>query len=117
MRSQRSRAAAASTPTRLGVPVIGVYRWLPDRGAGLIAEMSQDEAFGSARQLALAIGVVGLVSAVLLAGGIWFVARRVTRPILSLAATATRVRRGDLEARRVCAPRTRSARSPPRSTR
>ena len=81
-----------------GTPVIGVYRWLPDRGAGLIAEMSQDEAFGSARQLALAIGVVGLVSAVLLAGGIWFVARRVTRPILSLAATATRVRRGDLEA-------------------
>jgi PAS domain S-box-containing protein len=81
-----------------GTPVIGVYRWLPDRGAGLIAEMSQDEAFGSARQLAFAIGVVGLVSAVLLAGGIWFVARRVTRPILSLAATATRVRRGDLEA-------------------
>ena len=29
-----------------GVPVIGVYRWLGDRGAGLIAEISQDEAFG-----------------------------------------------------------------------
>ncbi len=78
------------------VPVIGVYRWLPDRGAGLIAEMTQDEAFGSARQLALAIGVVGLASALLLAAGIWLVARRVTRPILALAATATRVRQGDL---------------------
>jgi signal transduction histidine kinase/ActR/RegA family two-component response regulator len=81
-----------------GVPVIGVHRWLPDRGAGLIAEMTQDEAFGSARQLAVAIGVVGLVSALLLAAGIWFIARRVTRPILALAATASRVQGGDLDA-------------------
>jgi PAS domain S-box-containing protein len=81
-----------------GVPVVGVYRWIEDRGAGLIAELSQDEALGSARQLALTIGLVGLASAVLLAGGIWFVARRVTRPILSLAATATKVTAGDLEA-------------------
>jgi PAS domain S-box-containing protein len=81
-----------------GTPVIGVYTWLPDRNAGLIAEMSQDEAFGSARQLALTIGAIGLGSAVLLAAGIWIVARRVTRPILSLAATATRVQQGDLQA-------------------
>ena len=81
-----------------GVPVIGVYRWIADRGAGLLAEVSQDEAFSSARQLALVIGLVGLVSAVLLAGGIWFVARRVTRPILQLAATAAKVTAGDLEA-------------------
>ena len=80
------------------MPVIGVYRWLADRGAGLLAEVSQDEAFASARQLALVIGLVGLASAVLLAGGIWFVARRVTRPILQLAATAAKVTAGDLEA-------------------
>ena len=35
----------------------------------------------------------------LLAVGIWLVARRVTRPILTLAATATRVAEGDLTAR------------------
>ncbi len=81
-----------------GVPVIGVYRWIADRGAGILAEVSQDEAFASARQLALVIGLVGLVSAVLLAGGIWFVARRVTRPILQLAATAAKVTAGDLDA-------------------
>ncbi|MFL5674468.1 MAG: response regulator, partial [Chloroflexota bacterium] len=81
-----------------GVPVIGVYRWIADRGAGLLAEVSQDEAFASARQLALVIGLVGLASAVLLAGGIWFVARRVTGPILQLAATAAKVTAGDLEA-------------------
>jgi PAS domain S-box-containing protein len=81
-----------------GTPVVGVYRWLPDRGSGLIAEMSQDEAFGAARQLALTIGAVGLLSAVMLAAGIWLVARQVTRPILALASTATRVTAGDLEA-------------------
>ena len=81
-----------------GQPVVGVYRWLPDQGAGLVAEMTQDEAFGSARQLALAIALVGLVSALLLALAIALVARRVTRPILSLADTASRVRAGDLQA-------------------
>ncbi|HEX2755293.1 MAG TPA: response regulator [Candidatus Limnocylindrales bacterium] len=81
-----------------GTPVVGVYRWLGNRGAGLLAEISQDEALGSARQLALTIGLVGLVSTLLLAAGIWVVARRVTRPILSLAATASRVAGGDLDA-------------------
>jgi len=81
-----------------GVPVIGVYQWQPTRDAGLVAEMSQDEAFGSARELALTILVVGILSAVLLAAGIWVVARRVTRPILSLASTAARVQAGDLNA-------------------
>jgi signal transduction histidine kinase len=81
-----------------GVPVIGVYRWLPDRSAGLIAEMTQDEAFAPARQLALVIGLIGLASTLVLAAGIWIVARRVTRPILSLAATAAKVRHGDLQA-------------------
>jgi PAS domain S-box-containing protein len=81
-----------------GKAVIGVYQWLANRDAGLVAEMTQDEAFGSARALALTIGVVGLLSAFLLAVGISFVARRVTRPILALAATASRVRGGDLDA-------------------
>ena len=60
--------------------------------------MTQDEAFGSARQLALTIGLVGLISALLLAIAIALVARRVTRPILALAATASRVQAGDLQA-------------------
>ena len=81
-----------------GVPVIGVYQWLPDRGAALIAEISQDEAFGTARQLAFTIALVGLLSALLLVAGIWVVARRVTRPILALAATATQVTAGNLGA-------------------
>jgi len=33
-----------------GVPVIGVYRWLPEIGATLVAEQSQEEAFAPARR-------------------------------------------------------------------
>ncbi len=81
-----------------GTPVVGVYRWLRERGAGLLAEISQAEAFESARQLALTIGLVGLISTLLLIAGIWVVARLVTRPILSLAGTAKQVTAGDLDA-------------------
>ena len=81
-----------------GTPVVGVYQWLADRGAGLLAEISQDEAFGSARQLALTIAIVGLISTCLLIAGIWVIARRVTQPILSLARTAKQVTLGDLDA-------------------
>ncbi len=81
-----------------GVPVIGVYEWLPARDAAIVAEISQDEAFQSARGLALVVGIVGLVSALLLAVAIWLVARRVTRPLLELAGVASRVQAGDLEA-------------------
>ena len=83
----------------LGRPVIGLYRWLAEHEAALIVELGQDEALGPARQLAILIGAVGLASAALLAFGIWFIARRVTRPILALASTASKVAAGDLDAR------------------
>ncbi len=81
-----------------GVPVIGVYRWLDAHDAALLVELPQSEAFGPAEQLAATIGLVGLISALLLAIGIWLVARQVTRPILRLASTASAVAGGDLHA-------------------
>ena len=42
------------------MPVIGVYQWLPEIGAALIAEQSQSEAFAPARQLAFVTGGAGL---------------------------------------------------------
>ena len=80
------------------VPVIGVYRWIAEHEAALIVELPQAEAFAPAQNLALTIGVIGLLSALLLAVGIWLIARQVTRPILSLAMTATAVAGGDLTA-------------------
>jgi PAS domain S-box-containing protein len=81
-----------------GTPVIGAYRYLSEIDAALMAEISQEEAFAPARELAALIGLVGLASAALLAFGIWVISRAITRPILALASTATRVAGGDLEA-------------------
>jgi signal transduction histidine kinase len=79
-----------------GVPVIGVYHWLPEVGAGLIAEMNQAEAFEPARQLALTIGAIGLIVVALLGIAIVLVSRRIARPILAITETAAAVTAGDL---------------------
>ena len=81
-----------------GVPVIGAYRHVADIDSALVAEVSQDEAFAPAREFAALVALVGLGSAVLLAVGIWIISGAITRPILGLASTATRVAGGDLDA-------------------
>jgi two-component system NtrC family sensor kinase len=80
-----------------GEPVIGVYRWLGEIGAALVAEQTQDEAFAPARRLAFTTGGIGLAVVALLGFGIYVASRRVARPILAIAETASAVAAGDLE--------------------
>lgn len=79
-----------------GIPVIGVYRWIDRRELALMAEMQQDEAFAPAQQLAWTIFSIGLVSAAILASGVYLLARQIARPILALTNAATQVAAGDL---------------------
>jgi signal transduction histidine kinase/ActR/RegA family two-component response regulator len=79
-----------------GRPVVGLYRWLPEREAAMIVEMSQDEAFAPARRLAVSTGLIGLGIVALLSIGIYLVARRIARPILAITDTASAVAAGDL---------------------
>jgi signal transduction histidine kinase/HAMP domain-containing protein len=79
-----------------GIPVIGVYRWVDGHEVGLLAEMSQAEAFAPARRLAWTILLVGSISAGLLTAGMYFLARQIAQPILAITDTATRVAAGDL---------------------
>ncbi len=79
-----------------GIPVIGVYRWLDDRDMALLAEMHQDEAFAPAQELAQIILSVGLASAAILTVGVYLLARQITRPILTMAQTASQVAAGNL---------------------
>ena len=81
-----------------GIPVIGAYRWLANHDAGLVVEMSQAEALAPADQLAVVVGLVGLISALLLGVAIFLVSRQIAGPILTLASIATRVKDGDLDA-------------------
>ena len=77
-------------------PVVGVYRWLPEIGAALVAEQSQSEAFAPARRLAVTIGGIGALFVALLGVGIYVASRRIARPILAITETATAVAAGDL---------------------
>ncbi len=79
-----------------GVPVIGVYRWMPERDAAMVVEEAQSEAFAPARQLALEIGVIGVIVVLLMSVGIYFASRRIANPILAITETATAVTEGDL---------------------
>lgn len=80
-----------------GVPVVGVYRWVDNQDMALLAEMSQDEAFAPARDLALIIFYIGILLSIILAAGMYLLARQITRPILEIADTAARVTAGDLD--------------------
>lgn len=82
-----------------GIPVIGVYTWLSDREVALMAEMSQEEAFEPARQLAVTIVEFGLLSAVILYGMGYLMARQIARPILGITKAAERVKAGDFSER------------------
>jgi PAS domain S-box-containing protein len=79
-----------------GVPVVGAYTWVPDIGAALVSEITQDQAFAPAQRLAFSIGGIGLAVIVLLGFLIYLASRRIARPILDITRTAEAVRGGDL---------------------
>lgn len=80
-----------------GDRVIGVFRWLPELHAVLLAEQRETEALASAKtSLVLQTGVA--IAAVLIAGLVSLsVSGGIASPLADLAATATRIASGDLE--------------------
>ncbi|MFO7740783.1 MAG: ATP-binding protein, partial [Anaerolineae bacterium] len=79
------------------VPVIGVYRWMPDLQLALVAEQSQEEAFATADTVTAAVVgatlLVALVTAIVAA----VVTRQITRPVVQLTESALRIAQGDLD--------------------
>ncbi len=82
-----------------GVPVIGVYHWMPDLELALVAEQAQEEAFAPTESVTAAVVgatlVVALVTAVIAA----VVTRQITRPIVRLTESALDIAEGDMEQR------------------
>ncbi len=78
------------------IPVVGVYRWLEKQNLALLAEIEQTEAFAPARQLASTIVGIGLLLAGLLLVAVYLLSREITRPILAMTKTVTKVAAGDL---------------------
>jgi PAS domain S-box-containing protein len=81
-----------------GVPVIGAFRWLEAQQLAVMVEIPQADAFAPAGRLAQVIVLAGLGTMVVLAGGVWLFARRISRPVLAVAAAAERVAGGDFGA-------------------
>ncbi len=80
-----------------GVPVIGVYHWMPELDVVLAAEQDGTEAFGPI-YTALKRNAILAVLAVLVACGVALLfTRSISRPVASLSATATRIAEGDLQ--------------------
>lgn len=82
-----------------GVPVIGIYRWIPERELALIVESPQAAAFAPARNLLAVILSIGIGAVALMAVVAHRIAGHVASPILSLARSAERVAQGDLDVR------------------
>lgn len=83
-------------PSYRDVPVVGVYRWLPDLQIALIAEQERDEALGLVDRtvrlnLGIAVFAVALAAAVSL-----FIARSIGNPLSALVETATQIAAGDI---------------------
>jgi anti-anti-sigma regulatory factor/HAMP domain-containing protein len=79
--------------------VMGVYRWLPDMQAALLAETTTGEALAAADQsqsISTILMVIACLAALLIG---LFVATRLAQPITALTQVAARITGGDLDQR------------------
>lgn len=81
------------------VPIIGVYTWIDKQNLGLLAEITQAEAFAPVNRLSKNILLLGLSSVALLLVAVYLLSRRITQPILAIANTAINVIKGNLSAK------------------
>ena len=78
-----------------GRSVIGVYRWVNTENFALIAEMDQDEAFQPATVLSRDTIVIGFISSSVLLIAVYWLARQLSRPVLTITQTAAAIEAGD----------------------
>jgi len=82
-----------------GVPVIGIYHWMPELGLALVAEQMQEEAFATTNNVTAAVVGATLAMALFTATIAAVVTRQITRPIVRLTESALSIAEGDLEQR------------------
>lgn len=80
-----------------GLPVVGVYRWLPQLQMGLLAEREVTDAYGSIFVTAggtLVVAVIAIVLTAFLAGQM---AQRIAQPVVQITQAARQMVSGDLD--------------------
>jgi len=79
-----------------GVPVVGVYHWLPELEIALLAKQDQAEALSITNSMLRVIGYVALGVLTLAVVASLFIARGIATPLSNLTETAALIAGGDL---------------------
>jgi len=83
-----------------GVNMLGVAQPLERMGATLVAELDEAETYSAITETTLLSVVLALIAAAaVMAGGVWFVNRRIIRPLTRLTSTARMISEGNLDVR------------------
>lgn len=82
-----------------GQPVVGVYHAIQDWDMALVTEIDQQAAFAPARSAGWTIFAIGLGLSALLALGVFWIAKRIARPILRITQAADAAAGGDLSSK------------------
>ena len=78
------------------VPVVGVYRWIPELNVALSAEQSQAEAFAATSQNIRITLAITIIAALMTTGAAILVTRRIAVPLARLTSIAAQAAGGDL---------------------
>ncbi len=95
----QGKTGIAETIDYRGEPILAAYTHIPRTNWGFVAKMDLKEVYGPINDLLLNIFILFSVSAIAVVILSAMLARKITRPILSLAATAVKLQSGDLSAR------------------
>jgi len=80
-----------------GVPVIGAYKWLPERELCIITEIDQSEAFAPIVRMEWLVLGIALAMAIATAMAAFFFARGITQPVQHLVKGTEIIGGGDLD--------------------
>lgn len=95
----QQRNGSGQYPDYRDTEVFGVYRWIPELQAGLIAEQDVEEALQTARESRNSSILIGVIAAAVAASAGFFLATRVSRPVTYLTGVANRLASGQLHQR------------------
>lgn len=83
-----------------GVNMLGVAQPLDRMGATLVAELDEAETYSAITETTLLnVALAVIAAAAVMAGGVWFVNRRIIRPLIRLTSTARMISEGNLDVR------------------
>ena len=79
-----------------GMPILGAYTPIEQMDWGLLVEIDSSEAFETVIQIQYLGVITGLITAVIVAAVAFFLARKITQPILNMSEAARRLAIGDV---------------------